>query len=74
MNPCSHPRLLNVFPHACRFLVSSQPRCLVSYLLSTHMTHYDHPSLLHPIFNAQHHAYLCFFLTSLHPIRTIQST
>jgi len=74
MNPCSHPRLLNVSRHACRLFVSSQPRCPVSYLMSTHLTHYDQASLLHPIFKEQDHAYLRFFLRSLHPIRPIQST
>lgn len=49
MNHCSHPYLFNVSQHACRLFVSSLSRCPVSYLLSPHLTHYDHPSLLHPI-------------------------
>ena len=74
MNHCSHPYLFNVSQHACRLFVSSQSRCPVRYLLTPHLTHYDHASLLHPIFKAQHLAYLRSFLRSLHPIRPFQST
>jgi hypothetical protein len=74
MNPCSHPRLLNVFRHACRLVVSYQPKFTLCYLFGPHLTHYDQPSLLHPIFKEEEYADLRILLTPPHPIRPIQST
>jgi hypothetical protein len=74
MNSCSHPRLSNVSRHAYRLFVSYQPKFTVCYLLGPHLTHYDRPSLLHPIFKAEKYADLRILLRPLHPIRPIQST
>ena len=74
MNSCSHPRLSNVSRHACRIFVSYQPKFTLCYLLGPHLTHYDQPSLIHPIFKAEEYADLRILLRPLHSIRSIQST
>jgi hypothetical protein len=74
MNSCSHPRLSNVSRHDGRLFVSFQQKLTVCYLLGPHITHYDQPSLLHPIFKAKKKTNLCILLRPLHTIRPIQST